>query len=142
MPDWELKHSQIVGLQMSRQPRRHFTAEFKEQAVARLSELCASQTSIAREFGVTPSQLKGWRLELAASMSRKGDCLDNAPMESFFGSLKNELVHRTRFRSRREAKAALFECIAIFYNRKRRHSSIGDPTPEQARIDMAAAMAA
>ncbi|MBL3567806.1 transposase, partial [Rhodovulum sulfidophilum] len=74
--------------------------------------------------------------------SRKGDCLDNAPMESFFGSLKNERVHRTKFRSRRDAKAVLFEDIAIFYNRKRRHSSIGDRTPEQARIDMAAAMAA
>ncbi|MBL3559613.1 IS3 family transposase [Rhodovulum sulfidophilum] len=63
-------------------------------------------------------------------------------MESFFGSLKNELVHRTRFRSRRDAKAALFKDIAIFYNRKRCHSSIGYRTPKQARIDMAAAMAA
>ena len=48
-------------------------------------------------------------------MSRKGNCLDNAPMESFFGSLKTELVHRTRFSTRREAKAALFEYIEIFY---------------------------
>ncbi|MBL3575770.1 transposase, partial [Rhodovulum sulfidophilum] len=54
---------------MSRQPRRHFTAEFKEQAVARLSEPGASQTSVARELGVRPSQLKGWRLELAAAGS-------------------------------------------------------------------------
>ncbi len=77
-----------------------------------------------------------------ASMSGKGNCLDNAPMESFFGSLKTELVHRTRFASRREAKAALFEYIAIFYNRRRRHSSIGYRTPEQARIDMTRAMAA
>ena len=52
-----------------------------------------------------------------ASMSRKGNCLDNAPMESFFESLKTEFVHRTRFRTRREAKAALFEYIEIFYNR-------------------------
>lgn len=77
-----------------------------------------------------------------ASMSGKGNCLDNAPMESFFGSLKTELVHRTRFPSRREAKTALFEYIAIFYNRRRRHSSIGYRTPEQARIDMTRAMAA
>jgi len=54
---------------MSRQPRRHFTAEFKERAVVRLSEPGASQTSVARELGVTPSQLKGWRLELAAAGS-------------------------------------------------------------------------
>ena len=52
---------------------------------------------------------------IKASMSRKGNCLDNAPMESFFGSLKTELVHRTRFSTRREAKAALFEYIEIFY---------------------------
>lgn len=77
-----------------------------------------------------------------ASMSGKGNCLDNAPMESFFGSLKTELVHRTRFRSRPEAKAALFEYIAIFYNRRRRHSSISYRTPEQARIDMTTPKAA
>ena len=69
-------------------------------------------------------------------MSRKGNCLDNAPMESFFGSLKTELVHRTRFRTRREARAALFEYIEIFYNQRRRHSSIGYRTPAQARRDM------
>ncbi|WP_172331803.1 transposase [Mangrovicoccus sp. HB161399] len=46
---------------MSRQPRRHFTAEFKEQAVARLSEPGATQASVARELGVSASQLKGWR---------------------------------------------------------------------------------
>ena len=51
-------------------------------------------------------------------MSRKGNCLDNAPMESFFGSLKTELVHRTRFSTRREARAALFEYIEIFYNQR------------------------
>ena len=89
----------------------------------------------------------GYRMLLAlhgmkASMSRKGTCLDNAPMESFFGSIKTELVHRTRFRTRAEAKAALFEYIEIFYNRRRRHSSIGYRTPAQARIDMAMALAA
>jgi putative transposase len=79
---------------------------------------------------------------MKASMSRKGNCLDNAPMESFFGALKTELVHRTRFRARAEAQAALFEYIEIFYNRRRRHSSIGYRTPAQARIDMAMAQAA
>lgn len=79
---------------------------------------------------------------ITASMSRKGNCLDNAPMESFFGALKTELVHRTRFRTRREAKAALFEYIEVFYNRQRRHSSVGYRTPAQARIDMTMANAA
>jgi putative transposase len=79
---------------------------------------------------------------IKSSMSRKGNCLDNAPMESFFGSLKTELVHRTRFGTRAEAKAALFEYIEIFYNPRRRHSSSGYRTPAQARIDMAMAQAA
>jgi len=79
---------------------------------------------------------------IKASMSRKGNCLDNAPMESFFGSLKTELVHRNQFATRREARAALFEYIEIFYNRQRRHSSIGYRTPEQARAEMTMAHAA
>ena len=73
------------------------------------------------------------RHKLVASMSRKGNCLDNAPMESFFGSLKTELVHRTRFRTRDEARRAIFEYIEVWYNRRRRHSAIGYITPEQAR---------
>jgi hypothetical protein len=51
---------------------------------------------------------------LTQSMSRKGECLDNAPMESFFASLKKELVHRWRFKTRAEAKAAIFEYIEAF----------------------------
>jgi putative transposase len=65
------------------------------------------------------------------SMSRKGNCYDNAPTESFFASLKRELVYRTWFASRKEARAAIFEWIAVWYNRKRRHSAIGYISPEQ-----------
>lgn len=70
------------------------------------------------------------------SMSRRGDCLDNAPMESFFASLKKEHVHPTCFRTREQAKAAVFDYIEIFYNRQRLHSRIGYRTPIQARADM------
>ena len=73
------------------------------------------------------------------SMSHKGNCLDNAPMESFFGSLKTELVHRTRFRTRAEAKQAIFRWIETYYNRRRRHSSLGYLTPAQAFEQMAKA---
>jgi transposase InsO family protein len=75
-------------------------------------------------------------------MSRKGKCLDNAPMESFFASLKKELVHRQRFRTRAQAKATISEYIEVFYNRQRRHSSIGYQTPVQAFEDMNWKMAA
>ncbi len=79
---------------------------------------------------------------LTQSMSRKGECLDNAPMESFFASLKKEMVHQRRFRTRAEAKAAIFEYIEVFYNRQRRHSGIGYKTPKQAFEDMTWKMAA
>ncbi len=66
---------------------------------------------------------------LRASMSRKGNCYDNAPMESFWGSLKNELVHHRRFATRTEADSAIREYIEIFYNRQRRHSRLGYVAP-------------
>jgi putative transposase len=63
-------------------------------------------------------------------------------MESFFASLKKELVHRKRFRTHAQAKAAIFEYIEVFYNRQRRHSGIQYKTPQQAFEDMAWKMAA
>jgi transposase InsO family protein len=61
---------------------------------------------------------------MQASMSRKGNCFDNAPMESFWGSLKNELIHHHRYATRADAKAAIQEYIESFYNRQRRHSRL------------------
>lgn len=66
---------------------------------------------------------------MQASMSRRGNCYDNAPMESFWGSLKNELVHHRRYETRAEAKASIREYIEIFYNRQRRHSRLGYMAP-------------
>jgi transposase InsO family protein len=66
---------------------------------------------------------------LRASMSAKGNCYDNAPMESFWGSLKNELVHHRRYETRAEADASIREYIEIFYNRQRRHSRLGNLAP-------------
>lgn len=63
------------------------------------------------------------------SMSRKGNCYDNAHVESFWGSLKNELVHHRPFATRADAEAAIREYIEIFYNRQRRHSRLGYLAP-------------
>jgi transposase InsO family protein len=63
-------------------------------------------------------------------MSRRGNCFDNAPVESFFASLKRELVPRYRFATRKEARAAVFRWIEVWYNRKRRHSALGYISPE------------
>lgn len=65
------------------------------------------------------------------SMSRKGNCWDNAPMESFFGTLKKELVHHERYETREEARRSLFEYIEAFYNTIRKHSSLGYQSPVQ-----------
>ncbi|KVD19168.1 transposase [Burkholderia ubonensis] len=67
---------------------------------------------------------------LRCSMSRKGKCWNNAPTESFFNSLKNKRVHATRYRTHQDAKDDLFEYIEVFYNRSRRHSSLGLVSPE------------
>ncbi len=66
---------------------------------------------------------------ITCSMSRRANCWDNAPMESFFASLKKELVHREDYQTRAEAKASIFEYIEVFYNRQRRHSSLGYQSP-------------
>jgi putative transposase len=66
---------------------------------------------------------------VTVSMSRKGNCYDNAAMESFFGTLKGECVALSRFQTRSEARQAVFEYVEAFYNRVRRHSSLGYVSP-------------
>ena len=68
---------------------------------------------------------------ITCSMSRKGDCYDNAPMESFFATLKKELVHHEDYPTIDAARASLFEYIEVFYNRIRRHSSLGYVAPAE-----------
>ena len=82
------------------------------------SQYCAQDyQDQLRQFGMTPS------------MSRKGNCYDNAPMESFWGSLKNELVHHRRYATREQARREITEYIEVFYNRQRRHSRLGNCSP-------------
>jgi len=72
---------------------------------------------LVKQFGMPPS------------MSRKGDCYDNAPMESFWGSLKNEVIFHQRYATRADAESAIREYIEIFHNRRRRHSCLGYISP-------------
>ena len=69
------------------------------------------------------------QLGMIQSMSRKGDCYDNAPIESFWGTLKTELVYQRHFGTRLQAIHEITEYIEIFYNRQRRHSSLGNVSP-------------
>jgi len=76
------------------------------------------------------------RQGMEASMSRSGNCYDNAVMESFFGTLKTELVHHERYPTRQQARLSIFEYIEVFYNRQRRHSAIGYKSPEAFEADL------
>jgi len=78
------------------------------------------------------------RHEMIASMSRKGDCWDNAVAESFFGQLKNELVCGHVFNTIEDGKSALFDYIEVFYNRQRIHQTLGYVTPEQFEMNAVA----
>jgi transposase InsO family protein len=79
---------------------------------------CAQYQALLKARGIT------------VSMSGVGDCYDNAPKESFWGTLKTELVYLERFTTREQARAAIFEYIECFYNRVRLHSSLGYVSPE------------
>ena len=82
------------------------------------SQYCADDyQQLLRQFGMQPS------------MSRKGNCWDNAPMESCWGSVKNELVHHRRFATREQAKREITEYIEIFYNRQRKQARLGYLSP-------------
>lgn len=82
------------------------------------SQYCARDyQKLLRQFGMQPS------------MSRKGDCWDNAPMESFWGTLKNELVHHRKFESREQARQEISEYIEVFYNRQRKQKRLGYLSP-------------
>jgi len=122
---------EIVGYAMGERMTQDLTAQALWRAIAnkrpapglihhsdRGSQYCAyAYRDLVAQFG------------MRASMSRKGNCYDNAPMESFWGTLKNELVHHRRYATRAEAQASIQEYIEIFYNRQRRHSRIGFVPP-------------
>jgi putative transposase len=91
------------------------------------------------QYASEPYQAILARHGLRCSMGRRGNCLDNAPMESFFGSLKTELVHRASVATRDAARQAIFEYVEGFHNRRRRHSALGFLTPAQACEQMARA---
>ena len=74
-------------------------------------------------------QARLFALGIVVSMSRTGDCYDNAAMESFFSTLKGECVDRQKFQTRQEARLVIFEYVECFYNRERRHSTLNYLSP-------------
>lgn len=89
---------------------------------------CITPTGASQYASATYRQQVG-AAGLLPSMSRAGNCYDNAAMESFWGRLKTELVHRRKFASRAEARLAIFEYVEVFYNQVRLHSALGYKSP-------------
>ena len=78
------------------------------------------------------------RHSIVSSMSRKANCWDNAVVESFFSTLKLEIIEDVTYETRELARAAIFSWIEIWYNRRRRHSTLGFVSPEQFELNQAA----
>jgi putative transposase len=99
---------------------------------------CVFHSDRGTQYSSKDYREKLTNLGLVSSMGRTGVCWDNAMAESFFAALKNELVYRTIFPTRKHARTAIVEYIEVFYNRQRLHSGLGYNTPEetyQAHLD-------
>jgi transposase InsO family protein len=141
IPTWEgwlylaavedLYSRQIVGWSMGERITSRRVVDALEMAVApRLSgEGLLTHSDRGSQYASAHYQRLLERHGITCSMSRRGDCWDNVPMESFFASLKKELVHQENYRNRAEARASVFEYIEVFYNRVRRHSALGYLSP-------------
>ena len=128
----DLFSPRIVGWAMDQTIDRSLVLCALDMAIAgrkpSLDLLCHSDRGSQYASDDYQKQLKD--AGIVCSMSRRGNCWDNAPTESFFAGLKKEMVYRTRFETRQQAKSAVFEWIEVWYNRKRRHSTLGYFSPE------------
>jgi transposase InsO family protein len=122
----------IVGWSMANHMRAELVCDAFNMACMRRNPgrgfIFHSDRGIQYASSVFRDLIKPW--ECIQSMSRKGNCWDNACAESFFHSLKTEEVYFHKYRTRDEAKKSIFKYIEVFYNRKRRHSHLGYKSPE------------
>ncbi|HEB28178.1 hypothetical protein LCGC14_2057670 [marine sediment metagenome] len=129
----DLYSRQIVGWAMSDRNDTKLVSDALMMAIWRRGKL--KDIIVHSDQGSTYAAGRYRRLlkenNMVCSMSRKGECHDNAVAESFFGTLKTELVDDEDYRTRQEAKQSLFEYIEVFYNRQRRHSYLGYVSPEE-----------
>jgi len=128
----DLFSRKIVGLAMRKNMSKVLVCDALKQAIMRRTP--APGLLLHSDRG---SQYSSWSYReiihangFKQSMSRKGNCWDNAPMESFFKTMKVEEVYRRKYQTREEAQQSIFEYIEIFYNRQRLHSTLGYETPE------------
>ena len=121
----------VVGFAMAEHMRKSLVIDALTQAIGRTG--ATKGLLVHSDRGIQYASKEYRKLldnnEFICSMSRKGNCWDNAPMESFWGKLKQEWLNDYRFKTRDEAKATIFEYIEVFYNRQRIHSSNGYRAP-------------
>jgi putative transposase len=127
----DLYSRMVVGWSMAEHMESRLVVDALEMAVQRRlpGEELLAHSDRGSQYASAHYQSLLAQHGIECSMSRHGDCWDNAPMESFFASLKKELVHDADFATRAEARAAIFEYIEVFYNVQRRHSSLGYLSP-------------
>jgi transposase InsO family protein len=123
----------IIGLAMGEKITQELASRALLDAVGRQGrpEGLIHHSDRGRQYASYVYQDLLKRYGMRASMSRSGNCYDNAYLESFFGTLKTELVHGERYRTRLEARLSIFEYVEMFYNRQRRDSSLGYRSPQQ-----------
>lgn len=136
----DLYSRRVVGWSMQDNLRADLALGALRMATARRGPAAGlvhhSDRGVQYACGVYSAELGA--AKIAASMSGKGDCYDNAPMESFWATLKKELVHKHAFATRAEATQAVFEWIETVYNRTRMHSALGYLSPERFEASRAA----
>jgi putative transposase len=127
----DLHSRRIVGWSMSSRVDSRLVVDALEMAVAlrRPGEGLVAHSDRGSQYASEHYQGLLAGHGITCSMSRRANCWDNAPMESFFASLKKELTRGEIFATREEARASIFEYVEIFYNRIRRHSSLGYRSP-------------
>lgn len=128
-----LKSRKIIGLSMGDRISQDLASSALKDAVQRQRppEGLIHHSDRGRQYASHAYQELLKNNGIRASMSRSGNCYDNAYMESFFGTLKTELVHGQRYKYRQDARLSIFEYVMMFYNRRRRHSALGYKSPEQ-----------
>jgi len=121
----------IVGLAMDKTIADTLTTQAIRQAILRCgpSKGLICHTDRGSQYAGNGFKTILAQNEFVGSMSRKGDCWDNAVAESFFHTLKVKLVHRNKFKTRDEAKRKIFEYVEMYYNRRRAHSTLGNLSP-------------
>jgi putative transposase len=128
----DLLSRKIVGWSMKDSLHTDLCVEALEMALAarRPGEGLLRHSDQRSQYCSEQYQTQLQSFKINCSMSRVGNCWDNAVVESLWASLKRELIYQRRFKTRQEAQQAIFQWIVIWYNRKRRHSSLGYLSPE------------